>query len=273
MAVAATARGHYEARSITIRVRDLRKEFYSLREQETVVALDMFSLDVEEGEFICLVGPSGCGKSTLLRLVAGLDTPSAGELLYKGRPIAGPGAERGMAFQAYALFPWMTVRQNIEFGPWARGVPAADREAAARRFIEMVGLVGFENKYPHELSGGMQQRAALARVFANDPSVLLMDEPLAAVDAQTREFLQEELLNLWEATNKTVVFVTHSIQEAVFLADRVVIVTKRPGQVKAIVSCPLPRPRTYETRAAPDYGRIVHEVGTMVRAEIGTQRF
>lgn len=266
------ARDDGDAHPVTILVRDLRKEFSSLREQETVVALDGFSLDVEEGEFVCLVGPSGCGKSTFLRLVAGLDAPSTGKLLYKGQPIVGPGAERGMAFQAYALFPWMTVRQNVEFGPWARGLPAAERQAAARRLIEMVGLDGFENKYPHELSGGMQQRAALARLFANDPAVLLMDEPLAAVDAQTRELLQEELLNLWEATKKTVLFVTHSIEEAVFLADRVVIMTKRPGQVKAIVSCPLARPRSFETRAASEYGQLVHEVGTQVRAEIGTQR-
>jgi NitT/TauT family transport system ATP-binding protein len=260
---------HVVAR-IKISARSVRRDYFIERVGETVPALADFTADIYESEFVCIVGPSGCGKSTFLRLVAGLDRLSNGSLTVDGAPIRGPSAERGMAFQAYALFPWKTLAGNVEFGPRMRHLPRKQRKQLAGRFIELVGLRGFENKYPHELSGGQQQRGSLARLFANDPDVLLMDEPLAAVDAQTREFLQEELLNLWSAYRKTVLFVTHSIEEAVFLSDRIVIMSRRPGRIKAIVENKLPRPRTFELRSHEDFARLEHEVGVLIREEINT---
>lgn len=248
--------------------RDVSKKFIVTRTGEHVLALHGFSLEVVDGEFISIVGPSGCGKTTFLRLASGLERPTRGEILLDGRLIEGPGADRGLVFQAYALFPWKTVWQNIEFGPRMRGFLLEERRKIVRHFINLVGLDGSEDKYPHELSGGMQQRAALARTFANDPAVLLMDEPLAAVDAQTREMLQEELLRLWSTVRKTVVYITHSIEESVFLSDRIVVMTKRPGRVKTIVPCPLPRPRTFETREADEFYRMCAMVSRLIREEL-----
>lgn len=253
---------------VKISARGVSRDYYIARMGETVRALGDFTTDIREGEFVCIVGPSGCGKSTFLRLVAGLDQPSGGSLRMDDVPITGPSPERGMAFQAYALFPWKTLKANVEFGPRMRGMPTAEREEIVRHFIKLVGLSGFENKFPHELSGGQQQRGSLARLFANQPQVLLMDEPLAAVDAQTRELLQEELLELWSAHRKTVLFVTHSIEEAVFLSDRIVVMSRRPGRIKMIIDDPLPRPRTFELRSQEMFAQLVHRVGLLVREEI-----
>ncbi len=226
-----------------LRLDGLRKEFLVPRTGQRVVAVEALSLEVFPGEFLCVVGPSGCGKSTVLNVLAGLMPATAGRVEMDGRPIAGPGAERGMVFQDYALFPWRTVWENVAFGlrygPRAASLTEAERQRRVRHYVELVGLAGSEQKYPHELSGGMRQRCAVARLLANEPDVLLMDEPLAAVDAQTRIILQEELLRIWgqerpAAERPTVVFITHAIDEAVFLADRVAVMSSQPGRLKAV---------------------------------------
>lgn len=234
-------------RQYKIVVDNIRK-VYDVRSQngqdnERFLALDNFNLKVKKGEFITVVGPSGCGKSTFLDILAGLSKPTSGKVYIDGEPITGPALDRGIILQGYALFPWRTVEKNIEFGLEIKKIPKEERKKISEKFIELVGLKGFENRYPHELSGGMKQRVAIARALAYDPEVLLMDEPFAAVDAQTRESLQEELLNIWEKTNKTIVFITHSIEEAVFLADRVVVMATSPGRIKEIINVKLPRPR------------------------------
>ena len=198
-----------------------------------VQALQAIDLAIMPKDFICLVGPSGCGKSTLLNIVAGFESASAGSVKLDGKPVEGPGAERGVVFQQGALFNWMSVAENVEFGPLARGVPRADARALALQHVEMVGLSGFEHRYPYELSGGMQQRVGIARALANNPEVLLMDEPFAALDQQTRELLQEELKRIWSRSGKTVLWITHSIDEALFLATHVLVMTARPGRIKA----------------------------------------
>jgi ABC-type nitrate/sulfonate/bicarbonate transport system ATPase subunit len=207
------------------------------------LAVDDVTLSIREGEFFSLLGPSGCGKTTLLRVIAGLITPDTGQVLLDGKPISGPGPERAMVFQSFALMPWATVLRNVAFGLELRGIPKGDRAEQAMEFVKMVGLKGFENSYPHELSGGMQQRVGLARALAVDPRVLLLDEPFSALDEQTRRLLQEQLLQIWEATRTTVLFVTHSIEEAVLLADRVVLMSARPGRVDRVVPVSLSRPR------------------------------
>jgi NitT/TauT family transport system ATP-binding protein len=212
-----------------------------------VLALRDITVAVRRHEFLSVIGPSGCGKSTFLRIVAGLDRPSSGEITVDGRRVKGPGADRGMVFQEYALLPWKTTLQNVAFGPQLKGVPKREREAAARRFIELVGLGGFEQRYPHQLSGGMRQRAAVARALANQPAVLLMDEPFAAVDAMTRQRLQEELTQISQTERMTVLFVTHAIEEAIFLSDRVVVLSGRPGTVIRELTVDFPRPRSWET--------------------------
>ena len=213
-----------------------------------VTALKDVTFGVEEGEFFCIVGPSGCGKSTLLQLIMGLERPTAGEILIDGTPVDGHILDCGMVFQEYALFPWKTVQGNIEFGPKMRRVAKKERRDIARRYIELTGLREFEAHYPHEISGGMKQRVAIARALANEPEVLLMDEPFAAVDALLREILQQEILRIWVQTKKTIVFVTHQIEEAVFLADRVLVMSARPGRVKEIIEVDLPRPRQHGRR-------------------------
>ena len=206
-------------------------------------ALAAFDLPVEEGEFVSILGPSGCGKSTVLNIVAGFLRPTAGRVLLDGRELAGPGSDRGVVFQEHALFPWMRVVDNIAFGLRLRGMPRPDRVSVARRFIDLTGLVGFERHWPRQLSGGMKQRVAIARALANDPKVLLMDEPFGALDAQTRRTMQDELVKIWAAAKKTCLFVTHSVEEALLLSDRVVTMTARPGRIKAIHRVGLPRPR------------------------------
>jgi NitT/TauT family transport system ATP-binding protein len=214
-------------------------------------------LRVRKGEFVCLIGASGCGKSTLLRIVAGFETPTRGQALMWSAPIDGPGPERGMVFQDYALFPWLTVRGNIGFGPLARGRPAAEVKDTVERFISLVGLQRFADAYPHQLSGGMKQRVAIARVLANDAELLLMDEPFGALDAMTRERLQDELLDIWQRTGLTVLFVTHSIEEAIFLADRIVVMSPGPGRIESEVVVPLPRPRSV---VAPEFNELRREL-------------
>jgi len=200
-----------------------------------VLALEEVSLDVREREFVALLGPSGCGKSTLLYLIGGFLPTETGRILIDGKPVAGPGPDRGIVFQHFALFPWKTVRANIRYGLERQGLPRDERERRAQAYIDLVGLKGFEDSYPSQLSGGMKQRTALARTLAFDPQILLMDEPFGALDAQTRSLMQAELLRIWQRTPKTVIFVTHDVQEAVYLADRVAVMSARPGRIKAIV--------------------------------------
>lgn len=248
---------------VILSIKNLKKTF-PLDEGE-LVAIKDFSLDVREGEFLCLLGPSGCGKTTILRIIAGLETPTAGEILLKGKRITGPGSDRGMVFQEFALFPWRTVRKNIEFGLELKGIPKEERRRISQKYIDLVGLTGFENSHPYELSGGMKQRVGIARALANDPAILLMDEPFGALDAQTRNFMQKELLRIWEETGKTVLFVTHSVDEAVFLADRIVVMTPRPSTIKEIFEITLERPRD---RASLEFANkrkeILSELETMV---------
>jgi len=203
------------------------------RGPDSVLAVSRADAYVGDGDFLCLVGPSGCGKSTLLNIVAGFEVPTAGEVRLDGRTVTRPGAERGVVFQQGALFTWMTVVENVAFGPRAQGRPAAEARDTAMGFLEMVGLTGFAKRYPYELSGGMQQRVGIARALANDPAVLLMDEPFAALDQQTRELLQEEIKGIWRRTRKTILWITHSIEEALFLATHLVVMTARPGRIKA----------------------------------------
>ncbi|MDQ3557789.1 MAG: ABC transporter ATP-binding protein, partial [Pseudomonadota bacterium] len=209
------------------------------------LALEPISLQVAENDFITILGPSGCGKSTLLRIVAGLDRPSAGRVLLDRREIDRPGPDRGMVFQSYTLFPWLTVQENIGFGLREKGLARVERDQVIASYIEKVGLRGFARHYPKTLSGGMQQRTAIARALANDPAILLLDEPFGALDNQTRSLMQELLLGIWEAERKTVLFVTHDIEEAIFLANRVIVMTARPGRIKADVPIPLAHPRRY----------------------------
>ncbi|RJS69986.1 ABC transporter ATP-binding protein [ANME-2 cluster archaeon] len=212
-------------------------------ETGTVEALRDINLDVFDKEFMCFIGPSGCGKTTLLRIVAGLDQPTSGEVLLDGKVIKSPDPERGMVFQEYSLFPWRTIIDNVAFGLEIKGVPKKERYEIARKYLKMVGLEAFEQSYSYELSGGMRQRVAIVRALANDPKVLLMDEPFGSVDAQTRNLLQGELLRIWGEERKTVLFITHSIDEAVYLADRVVVLSARPGQIREILEIDLERPR------------------------------
>ncbi|MCD6145133.1 MAG: ABC transporter ATP-binding protein [Methanosarcinales archaeon] len=212
-------------------------------ETGTVEALRDINLDVFDKEFMCFIGPSGCGKTTLLRIIAGLDQPTSGEVLLDGKVIKSPDPERGMVFQEYSLFPWRTIIDNVAFGLEIKGVPKKERYEIARKYLKMVGLEAFEQSYSYELSGGMRQRVAIVRALANDPKVLLMDEPFGSVDAQTRNLLQGELLRIWGEERKTVLFITHSIDEAVYLADRVVVLSARPGQIREILEIDLERPR------------------------------
>jgi ABC-type nitrate/sulfonate/bicarbonate transport system ATPase subunit len=257
-----------ERQETIIEIRGVSKTFRGRR--GPVHALRDVDLDVYANEFITLLGPSGCGKTTLLRLIAGLAKPDSGEVILDGKPITGPGPERSMVFQDFALMPWATVLNNIAFGLEMRGVGKSERLDRSMEFIRMVGLEGFEKAYPHELSGGMQQRVGLARALAVDPTVLLLDEPFSALDEQTRRLLQEELLQVWEARRKTVIFVTHSIEESVLLGDRVVLMSARPGRVSRTVSVPLARPR-FESVDSPEgseeFMAVTRELWSSLRAQ------
>ena len=251
--------------AVKIVARGAQKRFPTRR--GLVTAVEAVDLEVAEGEFVCVVGPSGCGKSTFLRILAGLDHVTAGE----ARIVPGPDPAQplnAVVFQEYAIFPWKTVLANVAFGPQMRGVPRREREALARRWLVKVGLERFEDYYPAQLSGGMKQRVSIARALAHDPQVLLMDEPLGALDAQTRAVLQEELLRLWEETRKTVVYVTHSIEEAVLLGDRVVVMTAHPGTVKTEFRIDLPRPRDLTTTSTPEFAALTGAVWTALRDEV-----
>lgn len=232
-------------------------------------ALDSIDLRIDAGEFVVVVGPSGCGKSTLLDLLGGLGRPTGGRILLDGRPVTGPGLDRGIVFQQYALLPWRTALGNVEFGLEATGVPRRERAARAREYLDLVGLSGFEDRHPHELSGGMRQRVAIARSLAYDPDVLLMDEPFAALDAQTRESLQDELLRIWQRTGKTVVFITHGIEEAVYLGQRVAVMTSRPGRIKQVVPITLDsRNTTDDVRSSPEFARYRHQIWSLLHDEV-----
>ena len=236
-------------------VRDVSKTYLS--QGRRTEALRGANLTVQRGEFVCLLGASGCGKSTLLRIVAGFEATTAGEALMWGKRIPGPGPSRGMVFQDYGLFPWLTVRDNIGFGPTSRGRPAAEVRETAARYIDLVGLGPFADAYPHQLSGGMKQRVAIARVLANEAEVVLMDEPFGALDAMTRERLQDELLELWTRTGLTVLFVTHAIEEAIVLADRIVLMSPGPGRIEAVHTVDLPRRRDVSSPAFNDVRRML----------------
>jgi NitT/TauT family transport system ATP-binding protein len=230
-------------------------------------ALEPISLSVADNDFIAILGPSGCGKSTLLRIVAGLDRASDGRVVLDGDPVTRPGADRGMVFQSYTLFPWLTVIDNIAFGLRERGVSEVERRQIAEEWCSRVGLSGFERHYPRQLSGGMQQRTAIARVLANDPKIMLLDEPFGALDNQTRALMQEMLLGIWEREKKTVLFVTHDIEEAIFLASRVVVVSARPGRIKAEVNVDLPHPRHYTLKTSSEFSALKARLTEEIRAE------
>ena len=225
-------------------IESITKTFLEKKGGKTTVALRDFNLAIANGEFVCIVGPSGCGKTTLLKLVAGLERASSGSIYLDGKPVTAPGPERGLVFQDFALFPWRDVTGNVAFGPEVLGVPPAERLRTARRCIDLVGLSDSGHKYPSELSGGMKQRVAIARALANNPEVLLMDEPFGSLDAQTRSQMQNELLRIWQENKKAVVFITHSVEEAVYLSNRVVVMTGSPGTVKRIYNVALHYPRS-----------------------------
>jgi NitT/TauT family transport system ATP-binding protein/sulfonate transport system ATP-binding protein len=241
--------------------------FPGVRRGAPTQALQETHLEVADNDFICILGPSGCGKSTLLRIVAGLDHPSTGRVLLDGERVVRAGPERGMVFQSYTLFPWLTVRENICFGLREKGVPQPEQDRVAAHYIERVGLRGFEGHYPKMLSGGMQQRTALARALANDPKILLLDEPFGALDNQTRALMQELLLGIWESDRKTVLFVTHDIDEAIFMANRVAVMTARPGRVKSDVRIELPHPRHYTVKTTPEFSAYKARLTEDIRAE------
>jgi NitT/TauT family transport system ATP-binding protein len=238
------------------------------RHGELVPAFEDVSLTIAPGEFVSIVGPSGCGKTTLLFSIAGFIRPSAGSVMVEGERVSGPGSDRGIVFQSFALFNWLTVRENVEFGPRMKGVPPSERRKTSEQLLGMVGLTHFADRYPYELSGGMKQRAAITRALANNPDVLLMDEPFAALDAQSREMMQEELVRIWEATRKTVLFVTHSIDEAIYLSTRVVVFTARPGRIKYILDVKLPEPRhDPHIRTSSEFANAKEAILDLVREE------
>ena len=245
---------------------------FSPRNREPVTAIDGLTFEVAKGEFVSIVGPSGCGKSTFLNILLGLIKPDKGELRLNGKLIDGPGQDRAMVFQEFGLLPWRTVLANVELGLELKGVAASLRRARAMELIGMSGLKGFESHYPHELSGGMKQRVGLARALATDPEVLLMDEPFAALDAQTRDLMQAELLQIWDRTKKTVVFVTHSIEEAAYLSDRVIVMSARPGRVKDVIKSHLPRPRDYEMRLTQEFNDIKSVIWSTLKEELASRK-
>ena len=247
-------------------IQGVSRTFTSEKGKSTQALLPV-DFDVKENDFVTILGPSGCGKSTMLRIVAGLDHPTSGRVLLDGRPVEGPGADRGMVFQSYTLFPWLTIEQNIRFGLRERGMPESQQKERAQYFIAKVGLRGFEQHFPKQLSGGMQQRTAIARALANDPKILLMDEPFGALDNQTRVLMQELLLGIWEAERKTVMFVTHDIDEAIFMANRVAVFSARPGRIKTELAVQLAHPRHYTIKTSPEFMDLKARLTEEIRAE------
>ncbi|MCT6719143.1 ABC transporter ATP-binding protein [Acidovorax sp. K2F] len=250
----------------SVSIQAVSRVFETAKGQRTQ-ALQPVDFEVRDNDFVTILGPSGCGKSTLLRIVAGLDHATSGRVLLDGAPVKGPGAERGMVFQSYTLFPWLTIEQNIRFGLRERGMPEAQQKERAAYFIAKVGLRGFEQHFPKQLSGGMQQRTAIARALANDPKILLMDEPFGALDNQTRVLMQELLLGIWEAERKTVLFVTHDIDEAIFMANRVAVFSARPGRIKTELAVDLPHPRHYTIKTSPEFMDLKARLTEEIRAE------
>ncbi|WP_068786273.1 ABC transporter ATP-binding protein [Paenibacillus phocaensis] len=248
-----------------IEIENLSKVFQG--RSGAVTALQNTQLTIGQNEFVCVVGPSGCGKTTLLNIIAGLENATTGTVKVENRIVTGPGKERGVVFQQYALFPWKTVLKNVEFGLKLRGLGAKERRERAEKYLELVGLKDFANAYPKELSGGMKQRVAIARAYAVEPEVLLMDEPFGALDAQTRAQLQEELLKTWEKEKRTIFFITHDVEEAVILAQRVIIMSARPGRIKEIIDVDIPYPRTQETKLSDRFVEIKNEIWSKVYKE------
>ncbi len=251
-------RGHVEMRDVSVRFG---------KKGQTTEAVSRVSLEVKPGDFVSVIGPSGCGKSTLLNIVAGFMKPSDGAAWLDGQAIGSPGADRGVVFQQYSLFPWMTVRKNVEFGLKMQGHGQNARESAARTLLGLAGLLQFENHYPDQLSGGMKQRVGIVRALATSPQVLLMDEPFGALDSQTRTVMQEILTNMWQQLQLSVLFITHDIEEAIFLSEKVYVMTARPGRIKAEIPIPLPRPRTPEMMSSPTFHALVRQLKSLIREE------
>ena len=247
-------------------IQGVSRLFESAKGQKTQALLPI-DFEVKDNDFVTILGPSGCGKSTLLRIVAGLERPSTGRVLLEGEAVDGPGADRGMVFQSYTLFPWLTIEQNIRFGLRERGLPEAEQKERSDYFIAKVGLRGFEQHFPKQLSGGMQQRTAIARALANDPKILLLDEPFGALDNQTRVLMQELLLGIWESARKTVLFVTHDIDESIFMANRVAVFSARPGRIKSDIAVDLPHPRHYTIKTSPEFMALKARLTEEIRAE------
>ena len=243
-----------------IEISSLHKSY--IADSHELVALEGASLSIASGEFICLLGASGCGKTTLLNCIAGFVKPDSGEVCMNGKAVTGPGPDRGVVFQEHGLLPWYTVAQNIGLGPTIRGVARRETEETVHKYLDLVGLSGFETRFPAQLSGGMKQRVGIARALANNPDALLMDEPFGALDAQTRQTMQEELLKIWQAEGKTIVFVTHSIPEAIYLADRIIVMTPRPGRVGAILEVNIPR---FRDRTSPEFAALYRSIEDLLR--------
>jgi NitT/TauT family transport system ATP-binding protein len=257
---------------VKLRAEDVSLTYQNARTKECTWALDRINLDIRDGEFVSVVGPSGCGKTTFLNVVDGLIKPTLGRIMIDGKQVSGPDYTRAVVFQSDCLLPWRTVLANIGYGLELRGLPKAQVRERARAHVELVGLTGFESRYPHELSGGMRQRVNLARALACDPVVLLLDEPFAALDAQTREFMQYELLNIWAKSKKTALFVTHQINEAVFLSDRVIVLSARPGRVKADIRIDIPRPRKLAAKRDPRFLEYEDHIWALIEEDARKQQ-
>jgi NitT/TauT family transport system ATP-binding protein len=251
-------------RSVVLALQDLRKAFGDADHQHVV--FEGVSLEIHRREFICIIGSSGCGKSTFTRIVAGLDEATGGEILLDGKPVSGPGPDRGMVFQGYTLFPWRTVKQNVMFGLEMQGKSSAEAESTAREWLEMVGLNSFQDAYPHELSGGMKQRVAIARALANEPRILIMDEPFGALDALTRAKMQAYLLQIWKKVDVTILFITHDLEEAVYLSDRILVLGGSPGRIREFIENPVPRPRTLRQFLTPEFLAVKHRLDELIHA-------
>jgi NitT/TauT family transport system ATP-binding protein len=256
-------------RPVVLSVQNLHKNFET--KDGSHVAFERMSLDVHRREFICIIGPSGCGKSTFIRIVAGLEDSSGGQILIDGHPVSGPGPDRGMVFQGYTLFPWRTVRQNVMFGLEMRGKESSVADVEARQWLDMVGLGKFAGSYPHELSGGMKQRVAIARALANEPRILLMDEPFGALDALTRCKMQNYLMQIWKKVEVTILFITHDLEEACYLADRIIVMGANPGRVLEVIENPIPRPRSTEQLLSPEFIALKHRLDELIHAPAETE--
>lgn len=253
------------ARPVILEAKKLTQVFKHGKEQRTI--LNQLDLKIHKREFVCVIGPSGCGKSTFSRVVAGLDPYHSGEILIDGQAITGTSPERGMVFQGYTLFPWKTVKQNVMFGPLMKGISTTRAEEMAREWINIIGLEKYENQYPHQLSGGMKQRVAIARALVNEPKILLMDEPFGALDPHTRQKMQRHLMDLWQNIDITIIFVTHDMDEAILLADRIVALKANPGEIKEIIEVDLPHPRGTELMNTPEFQRLRNKVDQLVHAQ------